>query len=350
MRMLPKIMHIVDLKENIRSHLSFQFNSQIINYYFFPKNIKHDINTNVYFYKNYDKCLRFIRNNKIYAIIVSNDIFSKKYYPEIRKRKIKLYRIYHGLPIQSYLHKNARQYIKHYRYYNAIFCPISMKLIFDKYGKNNYIGINGLTQFDYIRNVDLTKKREQFCQKNGYDKNWQYILFATNNKDNHIKEHISILNVLIEFVKGKNIKIILKIKQNSQLSKMLIQNPKHHYHKYYSKNCVHCINNETMIINYLFADFIVAQSGGTSYFDALICNRPTILVSFLSNENFFHIQTHPHLLYSRNTTELSRDLVRIGEAYCLGQEYQSEKEKILTQHFGKLENVTNYIVSVILKG
>lgn len=345
------ILHIIDIKDNIRSHLAFYNNKDFKNIFMIPpKTYDKQKLDNYIEYKKTEECYNYVAKNKIDIIIVSNDIFSLRYHVKIKNRGIKLYRIYHGIPIESYIQTYKVGLINKYRYYNGIFCPLYMKMILDKYKKhNNYIGLDGLTQFEYIKTINLCEKKDNFKKKYNIENEFKYILFLTNNKSNHVKEYQEILKILLEIKKKGNYYLIVKIKQNSKLSQ-IIKNKKEFLEIYKKNNNLLLINNNSLITDYLFSDIIISQSAGTSFFDALIINRPVIYCNIMEKYDFFSIKKKfNNLMIGDNETNINKCVMNIIENKYDTELYKHDRLKILKQYFGECSKTIEFIYKYLLK-
>jgi hypothetical protein len=352
-----RILHIIERDENYRSHLTFNDNDNIEYLYLTSiKNIETKqklSNKTVYYYDDYEDAYNIIIRLNVDAIITSNDIILSKYHQRLVKTGVLLYRIYHGVLLDYYIHKYDKQLINDYKYYEKIFCNARLQIKLDKVEENNYYGLNGLTQIDYLlNNRDEVGLRDKFCEKiaiidNKYrdifTKERRYILFLTNNKLHHIDEYTIILNELKNFANKYDYYIIVKVKQYSELSKKL--------DKFKIDNRVIIVNNADLLYDYLFSDIVVVQSGGTAYLESLLIGKPTILCKILDKKDYMNIKNFNYdsllVIEDRKNFETVLNLIESKSYYNV--KYIQNVQNLLADFFNKTEMITDRIIEIIME-
>lgn len=353
-----KILHIIECDEHYRSHLTFN-----VNYY----NIEHiylttitNIETKkrlsdktIYYYNDELDAYNTIIRLNVDAIISASDTILSKYSQKIKKIGVPMYRIYNGIILDYDINKNNKILINNYKYYTKIFCYAKLQIGLDKVGKNNYYGLNGLTQIDYLlNNKDSVNLKEKFCKKMAtldnkygdiFTKERRYILFLTNNKLHHIDEYTIILNELKNFANKYDYYIIVKVKQYSELSKK--------FDEFKIDNRVITVNNADLLYDYMFCDIIVVQSGGTAYLESLLIGKPTILCKILDKRDYMNIENFNYdsllVIEDRKNFETVLNTIESNSYYSV--KYVQDVQNLLAEYFNKTEMVSDRIIEMIME-
>lgn len=249
---------------------------------------------------------------------------------------------------------------------NSASAQTIMRSKLGKIHKDKIIIVNGLSQFRYIRELDLSKLKEitykHICAETGrimkqpllsldmskrsilFVQNFDGRLLGTNDESVVWEEYHLIVSILTKIANDLDVHLFIKIKRTYGSA----------FFKEFNKDI--SSKNITLIpydayaalSDFLFADIVLIETFGNSFYESLLINPITVQVDPLTKNNALGIDEFK-LLHASTEEQIERVVLSAlrDKTEILTDQYEKARHTYLAQHVKEFDTgaeITNFVL------